>query len=104
MKRKFLLLIICCSVFFASDTFAQQSPLQAYWNIEDNVNVKKQYTVYFYSAAHELMYKENIAGRKLKVGNNKTVRQLNAALDEVLLAWRIEKRIQENQQIIAKRL
>lgn len=103
MKKKFLLLIICCSAFFASDSFAQQPLLKAYWNIEDNVKVKKQFTVYFYTAAHELMYKEDIVGRRPKVGRNKTARQLNAALNEVLLAWQIENRIQENQQIIAKR-
>ena len=107
MKKNFLLLLLVSSFLFPVLGVSAQEPLvqpQPYWNIESNLKTPKQSVVYFYTASHELMYKENVSGRKLNAGNKKTVKQLNAALSEVVLAWQSEKRIKENEQIIAKRL
>ncbi len=106
MKKNFYLLLVLCFTISVSKLYAQQPPLQLqpYWNIESNVKTPKSSTVYFYTAHHELMYSENINSRNLNVGNRKTVKELNAALKEVVLAWQSERYIKENQQIVAKRL
>ncbi len=106
MKKNFFFLLFVGSFFsLTPDLYAQDEPLQPepYWVIESNIKTPKKSIVYFYSAGHELMYKENVECRKLKVGNKKTVKRLNAALHEVSLAWQNEKRVKDNEQIIAKR-
>ena len=102
--KKFILMLICGFAFSVSHLCAQEPTVQPYWNIENNIKSPKQSIVYFYSASHELMYKENIENRKLNVGNKKTLRLLNAALNEVLISWQTVKGIKENEQIIAQKL
>lgn len=79
-------------------------PLQPYWVIESNVKTPKQSTVYFYTARHELMYKERVEGKKLNVNRRKIVKRLNEALNETVIAWQKEKAVKENEYILAKRL
>ncbi len=106
MKKSFFALLFACFLqFFVAAVHAQslsQNP-EPYWVIEGNVKTPKKSIVYFYTASHVLMYKENVEGRELKVNKRKTVKQLNAALNDVLVAWQKDKTAKQNEQIIAKR-
>jgi hypothetical protein len=102
----FSLILTFLSVIAFSVAQAQETtqPLQPYWVIESNVNTPRQSTVYFYTARHELMYKEQVEGKKLNVNRRKIVKRLNEALNETVIAWQKEKAVKVNEYILAKRL
>lgn len=74
MKKSFFsLLLVSFFLFLVSDLCAQDQQFQPepYWVIESNLKTPKKSIVYFYTAGHVLMYKENVDGRKLNAGNKK---------------------------------
>ncbi len=106
MKKIFLplLFVSFLQLSFASVCCQQLPPNpEPYWIIESNLKTPEKSIVYFYTASHVLMYKESVEGRKLNVNKRKTVKQLNAALTDVLVAWQKDKKAKQNEQIIARR-
>jgi hypothetical protein len=101
----FSLVLVALSLLSFSIASAQdvKPSCNPYWVVEGNVKTPKQSTVYFYSADHQLMYKEQVEGRKLNIRRKKVVQQLNEALKETAVVWSTEKQVKENEQILAKR-
>jgi hypothetical protein len=90
---KYLLSTLLVLLFaFTTPALAQSKkpcmPPDGYWVIESNVKTPKQSVVYCYNNDNILVYKEQITGRKLNVNRPKIVRQLNAALNQALVAWK----------------
>lgn len=81
----------------------QKQESQGFWVVESNVKTPKSSMVYFYTPEGILMYKENVNDKKLKVNRRKTVKRLNAALQEIALAWQNKKTTKENAQLVARR-
>jgi hypothetical protein len=105
MKHIFVsLLIIVLNAFVFSVASAQEIKPQPYWVIEDNIKIPKLSTVYFYTADHNLMYKEVVQGKKINVNRRKVVKQLNATLQELQVAWGKELKPKTDEQLVAKRL
>ena len=105
MKKSFLFIQIAIAIFFCSAASAQtlKPAFEPYWQIESNLKTPKHAVVFFYSANHELMYKETIDGKRLNVNRPKIRRMLNEVLNEVATAWQQERRVKENEFFVAKR-
>jgi hypothetical protein len=71
-----------------TDSNTKDSPAPAdskgFWVIESNINVRGKCIVYFYDNHQQLVYQENVEGRKLNVSKKKTQKQLNEILDKAL--------------------
>ena len=76
-------------------------PADGYWVIENNVKTPRQSVLYCYTNDHILVYKESISGKKLNVNRPKIVRQLNAALNQALIAWKNNQPI-PNANLVAR--
>lgn len=57
---------------------------KGYWVVESNKKTPKDATVYFYTNDHQMVYKEEVKGRKLKLNRNKTLLHLKAVLEEAI--------------------
>lgn len=101
----FSLVLVALSLlsFFVATAQDIKPTCEPYWVVEGNVKTPKQSTVYFYAADHQLMYKEQVEGRKLNIRRKKVVKQLNEALKEAAIVWNNEKMVKENEQTLAKR-
>ncbi len=84
----------------------QQPPATAegFWVLESNVKTPETTIAYFYNNDQVLVYKEKIEGVRLNVNKRKTVKQLNAVLQQALTAWKNEKAVRENKGLLASRL
>src|SRR5689334_18985316 len=91
---------------FASASFAQSTATPSgngFWVIESNIKTPKNATVFFYNDNNDLIYKESVAGKKLKIKSEKVRNQLNEVLQQSLTIWNKEKVAKENQQWVVKR-
>ena len=85
--------------------FAQehQTEAQGYWVIQNHIKSSKQSVVYFYSPDHQLMYRETVTGKKIRL-NPKTIRRLNKVLHQTQLTWQKDKMVKENEQLLSGKL
>jgi len=83
MKKAILILALAVAANFAH---AQKVPMsdKGYWVIESNKQTPKQNIVRFYNLNSELVYQENINGKRLNVNNNRTRKALNNTLQIAL--------------------
>src|SRR5215207_4571317 len=70
-----------------------------FWVIENNIKTPRSSTIFFYNSARTLIYKETVTGKKINVSRSKTVKQLNAALSQSLLAWQREQVLRQDLQL-----
>ena len=75
-------------------------PEKGYWVVSNNVNHPKQYTIFFYTSQHELIYKESIEGVTLHLQSRKVKMRLKKVLDKSLLAWHQQRRAKENEGLV----
>lgn len=77
---------------------------KGYWVLVSNRNIKKETTVLFYNNADELIYQEQVQGRKLDLKKLKTIRCLKKGLDSALLAWNEANSTSYNKSWVASNL
>ena len=82
-----LILVLACTAASAQKSKTQKEP-DGFWVIESNVKTPRQSTVYYYNRSNEVIYREDVSGRKLNTTRRKTVRRLNQVLDQSLTAWK----------------
>ena len=82
----------------------QKRPDDGFWVVQNNVASPKQSVVYFYSTDQTMIYKEEISGVRINLNKRKTVKRLNAALREAVLAWNQKKGIEANSYFVYNRL
>jgi len=98
MKYLFSRMLITCITFWLSSTvLAQQEEEKApapkwisdkgYWVVESNKKTPKEATVFFYNNDHNLVYKEEIKGQKLKLNKKKTMIRLKSVLEEAEVSY-----------------
>jgi hypothetical protein len=75
-------------------------PESGYWVAENNVHKPKQYTIYFYTDEHELIYKEKIEGVVLDLDSPRVKMRLKKVLENSLQAWRKQHRPKENEGLV----
>jgi hypothetical protein len=71
--------------------------------IESNVKTPKQSVIYFYNNLNQVLYKETVMGKKLKVNRPRVNRRLNAVLEQSLMAWQNNRQMKDEQQLVVKR-
>lgn len=76
------------------------APDSGYWVAESNLNKPKQYTLYFYTDDHVLIYKERIEGVKLNLRSQRVKMRLKKVLETSLLAWQKQHRLKENEGLV----
>ena len=73
---------------------------KGYWVIQSNLKTPKNATIYFYTAQHELVYKEFVSGKKINIEKIKTRKHLEEVLNQAVTAWQKEGIVKENQQLV----
>src|ERR1700755_1562538 len=83
MKKAILILALVATTVFAH---AQKVPMsdKGYWTIETTKQSPKLSLVKFYGLDNQLVYQETVAGKKLRVDNNRTRKALNHTLEMAL--------------------
>jgi hypothetical protein len=76
------------------------TPEAGYWVAETNVNQPKQYTIFFYTNEHELIYKEKIEGVQLNLDSRRVKMRLKRVLEKSLLAWQRQRQAKENEGLV----
>jgi len=76
------------------------TPEAGYWVAQANVNQPKQYTIFFYTNEHELIYKEKIEGVKLNLDSRRVKMRLKKVLEKSLLAWQRQRQVKENEGLV----
>jgi hypothetical protein len=76
------------------------TPEAGYWVAQANVNQPKQYTIYFYTNEHELIYREKIEGVKLNLDSRRVKMRLKKVLEKSLLAWQRQRQVKENEGLV----
>lgn len=97
MKREFLRFGLLCMLAIlsirgmAQDTTRRPIPKwvseKGYWQIENNINIPDNFTVYFFNNEGTMVYKERIEGVRLNLQKRKTLMRLKKALDQYVIAW-----------------
>jgi len=102
MKKIIFLLVLTTGLSCAG--FAQQNNQpKGYWVIESNVNTRRLSVIYFYNNLNQVLYKETVMGKKLKVNRPRVNRRLNAVLEQSLTAWQNNRQMKDDQQLVVKR-
>jgi hypothetical protein len=102
MKKIIFLLVLTTGLSCAG--FAQQNnEPKGYWVIENNVKTPKQSIIYFYNNENQVVYKETVIGKKLRVNRPRVNRRLNAVLEQSLTAWQNNRQLKDDQQLVVKR-
>lgn len=80
--------------------FAQKNiPQQGSWVVESNIYIPKLCTVKFYNGNQELIYEEEIKGKKINIDRKKVKKALDKAL---MFAINKEQVITEKNLVIAE--
>jgi mRNA-degrading endonuclease HigB of HigAB toxin-antitoxin module len=106
MKRYLYFLIVLAMVHVS--VVAQQekpvvpawAPASGYWVAENNVKQPMNYTLYFYTDDHVLIYKENLEGVKLNLNSARVKKRLKKVLEKSLLAWQEYHKAKENEGLV----
>ncbi|KAA9354918.1 hypothetical protein [Larkinella humicola] len=65
------------------------SPRQGFWVVESQP--KQNCVVFFYNDENQLIYKENLAKKRLNLKQAKTRESLNAVLEQALQQWTVSQ-------------
>lgn len=84
------------------DTLPSTQARTGYWNLEYNIQTPKTCTLYFYNEAHELVYQENVNGKKIRVSNRRTCKKLDGILREVLFAYEQRRQAFADERLVAR--
>ena len=96
-----LILVLACTTAIAQKSKTQKEP-DGFWVIESNVKTPRQSTVYYYNRSNEVIYREDVSGKKLNTARRRTVRRLNQVLDQSLIAWESNKTNNSGQLVKTK--
>ena len=96
-----LILVFACTTASAQKSKTQKEP-DGFWVIESNVKTPRQSTVYYYNRSNEVIYREDVSGKKLNTARRRTVRRLNQVLDQSLIAWKSNKTNNSGQLVKTK--
>src|SRR5688572_32802688 len=105
-KISFAIVLTIGVLFAATNSYAQQQdtmPDSCSWQLVSNIHDKSKVTVQFYTGTGILMYEETLYNTKLNLNKRKTVRHLNAVLQQVYSNWVMTKSSMSEKDIIAKR-
>lgn len=85
---KYLALNIMLSIAFtvgtkAQDTITVQKANFANWVVESNIKTPRNSVIKFYNAQQELIYQEEIKGKRINVSRPKTQTKLNEILAQL---------------------
>ena len=80
------------------------TPDSCSWQLVSNIHDKSKVTVQFYTNSGTLMYEETLYNAKLNINKRKTVRHLNAVLQQVYNNWVMNNSKTSERDLIAKRL
>jgi hypothetical protein len=80
------------------------TPVNGYWVLVSNINIKKETTVQFYNNAHQLVYEEVVKGQKMDLSRLKTLRCLKRGLDSALIAYNRQNKALYNKDWVAMNL
>lgn len=91
---KTIITSICFIISICISAHAKQVPSKAhmqnpegYWVLESNIRKPDQSIIYFYSADHQLMYKETLTGIVVNPQKQRTQKKLNKLLTEIYYGW-----------------
>jgi hypothetical protein len=106
MKTVLLFLVALCT---SATIIAQSSPPpkwmseKGFWVIQSNLKSPKNSTIYFYNNDNELVYKEEVNGKRINTGKLKTRKHLESVLVESITTWKREGVAKENQQLVIRK-
>ncbi len=106
-KIIFATVLIIGVLFAATNSYAQQQDSisdSCSWQLVSNIHDKSKVTVQFYTGTGILMYEETLYNTKLNLNKRKTVRHLNAVLQQVYNNWVMTKSAISERDLIAKKL
>ena len=73
---------------------------KGFWVIQGNLNFPKKAVIYFYTNDRELVYKEQVTGKRINVNRLKTRKHLETVLNHAITTWQKEGIVKENQQLV----
>ena len=103
---KLLLSLFLLTCFHTMRTEAQSSKTpkwmceKGFWVIQSNVHTPKIATIYFYNNERELVYKEDVKGRRINIERLKARKHLEAVLYNAVIAFKKDGVVKENQQMV----
>ncbi|HEU4470060.1 MAG TPA: hypothetical protein VFR58_03175 [Flavisolibacter sp.] len=97
-----ILLFIFSLLSFSAQSQAAEPSSEGFWVVQHQVKTPRQSVIYFYNGDKQLIYKEEITGVRINLKKRKTVRRLNAVLNEAETAWKQEKALQANTLVMNK--
>lgn len=107
--KQFILLAMLFS--FALGSTAQQNqkptntmPEGGFWVVESNIKTPKHSVIHFYNSQGQCISKETVSGKRVNVKRKRVARQLNAVLQQSLLAWKEGEAVKENAYMLAAKL
>lgn len=74
---------------------------KGYWVVESNIKTPGNSTLYFYTTDNVLVYKENVAGMKIRLNRTKVLMRLKNVLEQSVTAWQEQHISKENQMLVA---
>ena len=74
---------------------------KGFWVIQSNVHTPKIAIIYFYTNQRELVYKEEVKGKRINSERIRTRKHLEAVLNGAIIAWQKDGIVKENQQLVA---
>ena len=105
MKKIIFAVVLLIGVLITTRSDAQQRdpmPDSCSWQLVSNIHDKSKVTVQFYSGEGVLMYEETLYNTKLNINRKKTVRHLNAVMQQVYNNWVMNN--SNGKDLIAKRI
>ncbi|HEX6181915.1 MAG TPA: hypothetical protein VFZ47_11765 [Chitinophagaceae bacterium] len=105
MKKIIFAVVLLIGVLITTRSDAQQRdsiPDNCSWQLVSNILEKSKVTVQFYTGEGVLMYEETLYNTKLNINRKKTVRHLNAVMQQVYNNWVMNN--SNGKDLIAKRI
>ena len=78
-------------------------PENGNWMVETNINKPLHSVIYFYTNEGEVIYKETLDGLRLRLEKRKVKMRLKKVLESALTAWKQNKKLAEEQQLVVSK-
>lgn len=104
MKPMLSLIVLICFYTHPGNAQSSKTPKwlceKGFWVIQSNIKTPKSATIFFYTNDQELVYKEQITGKRINPERIKTRKRLEAVLSASIVAWEKDGVVKENQQLV----
>jgi len=87
--------------FHARRFLAKWVPEQGHWQVESNIHTPNHSVIYFFNEKDQMVYKEDVEGKRLNLKKKKTLLHLKAVLDRSIAAWQASHPVWEKGGMVA---